>query len=314
MNSQTDYSLNEENYPLVVPITLKDHKQAQKFHNFQAQPQKRKEVYLNTLAVLAVNYYLKCLGFETNLVASESWNPAMQTLGNLADLEIKNIGKLECRFVLPEAEFCEIPLEVCSDRIGYVAVQMNQALTEATLIGFVPKATTTKVPLSQFQSMDELLDKLQPVVHLSEWIEDVFTASWQTIEELCNPPLNQPAFSFRSPGVLNRNVAKNTPDGIKLGKVLELKNAGKKIALLVGLESKNTPETAIWVQVSPTGENTYLPDNLQLSILDNEGEEVMKSQARSSKSIKFKFTAEAGESFSVQVNLGEAVLTEEFLI
>ncbi|MEC4891855.1 MAG: DUF1822 family protein [Oscillatoria sp. PMC 1050.18] len=314
MKYQTDYSLNKENYPLVVPITIKDHEQAQKFRSFHSQPQKRKEVYLNTLAVLAVNFHLKCLGIETNLAASDSWHPTMQTLGNIADLEVKDIGKLECRFVLPEAEFCEIPLEVCSDRIGYIAVQMNQALTEATIVGFVAKVTIAKLPLSQFKPLDELIDKLPPVVHLSDWIEDIFTASWHTIEELCQPQLNQLAFNFRSPGMLNKNLVKNSPDDIKRGKFLELENAGERIALLVGLESKAIPEMAIWVQISPTGENTYLPDNLQLCILDSKGEEVMKSQARSSKSIKFKFTAETGEIFSVQVNLGDAILTEEFLV
>ncbi len=62
------------------------------------------------------------MGFETNWSDADRSNPWMLSLIDLADLEVKNIWKIECRPVLPDAEYLEIPTEVSADRIGYVAV------------------------------------------------------------------------------------------------------------------------------------------------------------------------------------------------
>ena len=53
----------------------------------------------------------------------------MQSLTDIAGLVVKDCGKLECHPVLPNSDFCYIPAEVWSDRIGYIAVQFDQDLT-----------------------------------------------------------------------------------------------------------------------------------------------------------------------------------------
>ena len=72
-----------------VLLTLSAHSRAKEFGYHQSDPQKAQQVYHNTLAVYAVNYYLRCLEFETNLEASDSYNLVMQTLMDIADLEVK---------------------------------------------------------------------------------------------------------------------------------------------------------------------------------------------------------------------------------
>ena len=74
---------------------------------------------------------------ETDLEASDSWNIVTQTLMDVADLDVTDIGKLECRPVYPHAEFCRIPQEVWEDRIGFVGVEINEDNLEAKLLGFV---------------------------------------------------------------------------------------------------------------------------------------------------------------------------------
>src|SRR4028119_1342757 len=101
----------QDDLTFTVPLTLEAHRIAQQFHKHQSNPKKAKQVYLNTLAVYAVNFYLNCLGIETAHSASDSWNPAMRTLANIADLEVRDLGKLECRPVLPEAKICDVPPE-----------------------------------------------------------------------------------------------------------------------------------------------------------------------------------------------------------
>lgn len=306
MNSTTDY------LTFTVPLTLKAHQIAQKFHQQQSTPRKAKQIYLNTLAVYAVNFYLKCLGIETDLEASDSWNPIMQTLADIADLVVKDLGKLECRAVLPEVKVCSLPPEVLEDRISYVAVRLNHSLTEATLLGFVPTAVTEEFPLHQLKPLEDLLEHLRVRSHLqlvkepiklSQWLQNLFNQGWETIEAVLEPPQPELAFKFR-----------NSSSGIKRGKLLELERVGEQVALVVGLKPAAESEMDISVEVYPTGSQTYLPQDLQLMVLDELGESVMQAQARSTKAIQLKFSGELGESFGVRIALGDISITEAFLI
>jgi hypothetical protein len=70
----------------------------------------------------------------------------------------------------------------------------------------------------------------------------------------------------------------------------------------------------ISVEVYPIGGQTYLPEALQLMVLDEKGEAVMQAQARSTKNIQLKFNGEPGERFGVKVALGDVSIAEPFLI
>jgi len=309
-----------------VPLTLKAHHRAQGFHSQQSNLEQAKRVYLNTLAVYAVNFYLRCLGIETDLEASDSWNPVMQILANTADLVIKDQGKLECRPVLPGEEVCRLPPEVCSNRIGYVAVQLNQQLTEAKLLGFIPTVAAEAISISKLRSLEELLERLNPqeLVPLSRWLQNAFAPGWEAIETLLFPPQEELAFDFRSGSQAihfrnhtypTTNVSQNSAIvGVKRGKLLHLERFGEQVALLVGLVPQAAPTMDISVEVYPTGGQTYLPRELQLMVLDQKGEAVMQAQARSTKSIQLEFSGEPGEHFSVKVALGDVSITEPFLI
>ncbi|HEY9656461.1 MAG TPA: DUF1822 family protein, partial [Crinalium sp.] len=186
----------EQGLTLPVPLTLKGHQAAQLFYQQHCDSQKAKQVYLNTLAIDAVHSYLGWLGIATDLQASDSWNPAIQALADVADLEIPGQGKLECRPVLPEATVCYLPPEVWFDRIGYVAVLLDAALQTATLLGFVPSVDTEALPLTQLQPITVLLDHLKPqkqpepikeLIDLGHWVQGMVTSGWRTVEELFGP-------------------------------------------------------------------------------------------------------------------------------
>lgn len=92
-----------------VPLVQTAYKIAEKFSLRQKDPQKAKQVYFNSLAVYAVRFYMKCMGVETDWEKSESWDLVTQTLLDVADLDLPDLGKLECRPVLPENESVYIP-------------------------------------------------------------------------------------------------------------------------------------------------------------------------------------------------------------
>lgn len=297
-----------------VPLTLDAHRIAQSFHSRQSNLQHAKQVYLNTLAVYAVNFYLKLLRIETDLAASDSWNPIMQTLANTADLVIKNQGRLECRPVLPGEQLCHIPPEVGSNRIGYVVVQLNQSLTEATLLGFMPIVAAETIPINKLRSLEALIEQLNPSVQLSQWLQNAFGAGWEAIETLFSPPPEELAFAFRGGTSLSNPSKTPAIVGVRRGKILHLEKSGERVALLVGLASQATATIDISVEIYPTDSQIYLPRDLQLMVLDEEGEAVMQAQARSTKSIQLEFSGEPGEHFSVKVALGDVSITELFLI
>ena len=313
--------MNAKNEPwsFSVPLGLAAHAQAEQFRGYQSNPRKAKQVYLNSLAVYAVNAYLQFRGFETDLSNSDSWNPLMQTLMDVADLSVKNQGKLECRSVLPGEDVVWVPAEVCSQRIGYVVVQLDQSLRKATVIGFVEKVEAQELPLSQLRSPKTLLERLSLAkrpVKLREWLQNAFDPSWQAVEELLLPPQAELAFSFRSSSPVKARTLEEQRDDVKRVKLIGLgqQQGCEQVALLVRLMPAASPEIDISVEVYPTGDRTYLPQELQLAILDQAGEAVMQAQAKSTKKIQLEFSGEPGERFSIKVALGDLSITEAFVI
>lgn len=313
---------------LTVPLSSSAHCLAEQFWRQQSNPQQAKQVYLNTLAVSAVDFYLRCMEIETDWQASQSWNPVMQSLMNVADLEVKNHGKLECRPVLPEMQAIYIPPEVWSDRIGYVAVQLDPSLQEAMLLGFTRTASAQEVPLSQLQSLADLLEHLSQIrqsvqisrlevlpvrkqVNLSQWFGNCFEAGWQSLKSLLGTDEANLAFSLRSGSKLDEaNVkrAKLVDLGLELG--------SQPVALLVAIAQEADQEVGVLVQVHPIGRETCLPSHLRLSLLSESGETLQEVQSRSQDDyIQLKgFQGLPGECFIIQVAFEGTCVRETFVI
>ena len=308
-----------------VALTPTAHRLADKFCQQQGTLLKAEQVYLNTLAVCAVNDYLQQQGFTTDLAASDSQDAIMQTGLDVADLVVKNCGKLECRIVLPEAEVVAIPEEVWQERIGYVAVQLNESLAEARLLGFATRVTSRELPLHQLQSVADLPGYLQqisssltarqpedkPLVHLSQWWEGLFEVGWQTVEALLGNPSQELAFGFRKTTPL---TAERMP---KRGKLIDLgiELGDQRVALLVALTQESDEKVGIRVQVHRVDKGTYLPTGLKLVMLSTSGEILQEVQARAQDNyIQLKqFKTKPGKGFTIQVAVDDFCVEEEFV-
>ncbi|MDV2998336.1 MAG: hypothetical protein N4J56_008041 [Chroococcidiopsis sp. SAG 2025] len=306
-----------------APISPKERERAERFYRQQATPEKGEQVRLNTLAVSFVNFYLECMGFETNLENSYSWNPVQQTLTDTAALCLKNLGELECRPVLANAQFVYVPPEVQSNRIGYVIVQIHESFREATILGFVQQVTSDVLPLVQLQPLEDLLDYLENLsqvkqvesttqlptlsrnrVNLKQWLENIFEAGWQEISTVLDLQLAEPVWNARS-------ASASRGKQIDLGR----QTIAQSVVLVVALHPENLQLTDIIVEVYPTSGQTYLPPNLQVSVLDFAGAAVMEASSRNTnKNIQLRFSGEPGEDFSVKLALGEAIAIEDFVI
>ena len=299
-----------------ISISLAAQFQAKQFSTTQSCPQKAKQVYLNTLAVTAVNSYLNCIGWATNLENSDSWNSVMHTIMDVADLKIPNYGKLECRVVIADEEFVTIPPEVWSDRIAYIVVELNDSLTEAKLLGFAPKVSQTNLPLSQLEALDKLPSYLSQQkragitdsrTELSKWLEGIFELDWHRLEDLLLPGT---AINFRK-----LSVTDNLAGDISRVKLVDLEDPqNSNIALIVNIVDRVEGELNISVKVCPASSHRYLPQGLELVVSDGTKKPIMCAQANDTETIEFYFSAELGEYFGIEASLDDYLKVENFMI
>ncbi|MDF5738729.1 MULTISPECIES: DUF1822 family protein [unclassified Nostoc] len=317
MNNST-YQL--DNFALTLPISQSARITAQQFANQQPNPEKAEQVRLNTLAVWVVNDYLKMMDIPTNLQASDSWNPIMRLCGNVADLEIPSVGRLECRPVHLHQQICSIPPETWEERVGYLVVQFDESLQEARLLGFIPSVATETLFLQQLQPLEALIDhlwQLRQLVNLSQWFAGIFEASWQTIESLWNLPELRPAYAFRSTETLELNSL-NQPESItKRAKLIDLgiQILNQPVMLIVQITPEKDQQTSIHLQLHATGNQIYLPPGVHLTVLDSSGIVFLDAQSRKSDNyIQLQFRGEPTEQFSVRVAMNDTSITEHFRI
>lgn len=322
MNNST-YQLDD--FALTLPISQLARRIAQKFASQQPNSQKAEQVRLNTLAVSVVNDYLQMMDIPTDLEASDSWNQIMRLCGNVADLEILSIGRLECRPVHLHQQICSIPPETWEERVGYLVVQFDESLQEARLLGFIPSIATETLPLTQLQPLEAFIDHLwqlrqspvTSIVNLSQWFTGIFETGWQTIESLWNVPELRPTYAFRSSETLELD-ALNQPESItKRAKLIDLgiQILNQPVMLIVEISAEKDQQTSIHLQLHATGNQIYLPLGVHLTVLDSSGAVFLDAQSRKSDNyIQLQFRGEPTEQFSVRVALDNTSITEHFRI
>jgi hypothetical protein len=278
------------------------------------------------------------MGIETDLTASDSQNSVMTILSDTSDLIIKNIGKLECRPLLPNQEFLHIPLEAQDDRIGYMVVLMNESLREATLLGFVKELEVEELVINQLQSLEDFLEHIeyiqnlkqvasvaQPVILLetvADTLQRIFNkldSSWQTVESILgieSPKMMIPAYRLIRVRQLQGDTIERPDRGFMQAKQIDLNSqvAGQQVALVVALMPTDDPEEIdVIVEVYPISLSNELPRDLQLMLLDKIGRIILYAQGKEyDPKIKFEFSIKPGEDFSIKLVLGDVSYTQNF--
>ena len=313
-------TLNTKSEIFQINIPLIAHLQADKFRRYQSQGSKAQQVYLNTLAVSTVNSYLNLMGWSTSLEHSDSWNPIAQVMMDVADLQIPGYGKLECRVVLSGDTKVTIPPEVWSERIGYVVVMLDKSLKIGTVLGFVRQVNQEELPLDQLISLTKFPTYLSQqkratpiqVASLSSWITGALAQGWQQLDELFAPPI---AMNFRSQQELVKSPEYLDSPEVSRVKLVQLgQNTNQTIALILNIQPQSKSEFNVSVRVCNQQYDNYLPEGLELVIVDQINRPVMIAQASETETIEFFFSGELGEKFSVEVSLDEQCEVERFII
>jgi len=157
---------SRDTYLLEIPLEQTARNLALQFASEQANPQKGKRVYFNTLAVWAVNYFLEWMEMETDIDGGDSWNPARRAVLDVGDLVLPGIGKIECCPVQLGESAISLP-EVRENRIAYIAVQFAEPFDKVKLLGFIPaveiQEETEEISLSNLKPVEELWDYLDRI-------------------------------------------------------------------------------------------------------------------------------------------------------
>lgn len=297
---------------LTVPISVEAKTIATQFQLQQSNPQKSQQIYRNTIAVYVVKLYLESIGWETDFSSSSNCIPLMENMMNVAELNVKNYGKVECVAVFPEVDKIHIAKELWLDRIAYIAVEFGESATEAKLLGFLKNVSTEEITTSKLFPVYELpsyLTSLKKIVNLSQWFQNIFVADWDIADELIKT--QELALGFRTTQMAKENTIK-AAKLIDLG--IELEH--QSIALLMSLTPVEDGKVGIRVQLHPTGNEIYLPPNLKLAMLSKSGENLQKVETRGQDNyIQLKwFKARPGKFFSLHVSIHELSWIENFVI
>ena len=325
-----------DNSMFAVPLTSEAYRVAKQFKSRHKNPRKANQIYLNILAIYAVDFYCRCLEIETNIEGSNSFDLTEQTLMDVADLELTNIGKIECRPVLPNAEFFHIPSETLEDRIGYLAVEIDDDAREATLLGFYPRINSLEMvgekvsldeilPLTSFLDclrelkdgkLEEIAEPISGMVNLGEWLEnreDGFKYEWQSLEsflETGKKLVLQSASGMRFRGSEEEKTV------ISFSGVKEFQLGEETVILAIAIATVSEDSREIRVQLYPRDVDVSLPENLQLIVVDDGGDVFLKSEYLApDKLLEVQsFRAEIGDCFKVEIAWGEGKIVEEFVV
>lgn len=326
----------QESLPFTVYLTSQMHQEAWQVAAENTDLEKRQQVYLNLLAVQAVTFYCECIDLPTAENSRDSQDPIRQTLLDVADLNLTNLGKIECRPILSHESAVKVPAEVWGNRLGYMAVRFSSSLREARLIGFLRNADREEIPVEQWESLDSFLDCVEEVeqqlasqpaelpanqqpVKLSKWLQNVFDAGWEAVENLLDPQSLEPSFQFRNTKIYSEketSVVDNFAYGIVRGKILNLDTGSKStsIALLVWLQASSDNQMNVRLEIHGSQENPYLPQDLYVSVLDDRLATVMQAEARSARKLEFEFVGELEDKFYVRTSWNNTSATEAFII
>ena len=133
-----------------------------------------------------------------------------------------------------------------------------------------------------------------------------FSSLWQPFDEFVADWNWRPAMELRQ-SRFQRHWAR------KIDQIITLQD--HPCALMIGFQEEADHKYLIQVRISSGNEQIYLPDNLELIVLEANGEVIDTSTSRKADNwIQVEFTGEANDEFQVKVQRAGASIIEEFVI
>ena len=231
-----------------------------------------------------------------------------------------------------------IPVEVIEEQQhivihGFLRYDQLKETIQENQIKVQEKERSYSLPLSLFESdLDRLLIYLRfltpnaiplpisiqeriGVTHLSNWLNNIVESGWETWESLQESISLSPSYQLttltRSGEFLGSNSFKNTR--IKLLGT-EIENLKQPIGLFVSLIPTNSSELEIVLSLKPLEKISSTIQDLQMLLLNDKGEILIETKAKTTETMQITFRGELGDRFQIKVIVGNISFTEQFLI
>jgi hypothetical protein len=310
---------------LTIDLDRTAHATAAKFALGQTSIAKGRKVYLNTLAVCAVRQYLHIVyEMDLDLTQGDSWQIELQSIMNVADLVIPDVGKIECVVVLPNMTEIQLPAAIIddaataqADRIGYVFVQFSEDLHSVELLGFSQPVNTEYISIDCLQSLDNLLDLIDTasINHLQAFLVGILGNGWQPIEFSIASPHRE--FALRNSISLPKNTSYESIRDFTASKMINLRAniANIPLLLLIGLSEEPDGRIKVRIRLHAAGGVPLLPAHLKLA-LHGANEQIL-SEIQYPEPMNFiqlqSFKLPVGTQFKIRVELEGRSFTESFV-
>jgi hypothetical protein len=292
------------------------HEYAAKFAAGHTSISKGKQVYLNTLAVCAVRQYLSYVcQLDLDLTLGDSWQVELQSMMNVADLVIPNVGKIECLPVRSSTTEIEISPVIIDERIGYILVRVSEDLTSAELLGFIDRAESDIISLNtaKLQPLEDLLDTIYNtrIEKLKDFIDGIFTNGWEPISNAI--AVSDGAFSLRNTSDANYDSIRNFIASKTIN--LRAKVANIPLLLMIGLGEEADGRIKVRIRLHAAGGVAVVPAHLQLMLQSENGG--FLSEVQYPEPMHFiqlqPFKLQPGTQFKIRVAFDRSSFTESFV-
>jgi len=262
------------------------------------------QVYLNTLAICAVQQWLKDIGIATDWTECDSNNFMIREIKDIADLEIVGVGKLECRPILSGETRVHLPPEVIHNRIGYILVEVDTKNWEAKLLGFYPSSQSESISVEQLQPLKSVINIIYPpkqkeVPHdVLAWIETTLNKMCDSVEAIFKDNSN----SQRMIPLLGYRTVESSRIGYQgiINEINIVASSSIKVTKILGI-NKDSKFINIIFDVTSTDANICIPKGLEVQALNQDNEVISTLKAGDNHSnLRLKFRCEFAEPFTVK--------------
>lgn len=261
------------------------------------------------------NNYLQVLGFISHqqLQKEGIYDPLDQTYVLETDTLIEDLNVMWL-----DREFQPSPILSVKNRGDFTINETEaQNILEQITTGqfLIPRL---EIPFSQWGGLlsqqkwrrSLIISEKPTLTHLKQWLQKGLDQGWQTLDQLLTPQSMNLALSFRKGTERGINI-----EGVKLID-LGLQLGNQSVALLLGLSQLENNKVEVRVQLLPISKQSYLPAEIELSLLSSSEKVLQTVQAREGDQlIQLKrFTCTMGKSFKIKMCFREFCWMETFVM
>lgn len=302
-----------EGLPLLrIPISKEAQQIALVFASEQRNVKKGKQVFLNTLSVIAAHKCLKMFEFESYLESGDCWNKfkRLSLSSNDADLLIPDFGRIECFPILPKQESIEIEEHLLETRVGCVGVKFHEHFNYVEMLGFKHFDQVFKSQLDNTRTFD--VRDFQPFEDIFNYLKACPPSSigkgteWKTFEELGRKKI-----------IFGGGTSLDIKKRLSLrGKVIEI-GENTKIILGAAVEFLNNDTQSILFEIYNYIKESKLPKNLTITVLSNQGVVSTLNQLHIGDNFSFEMRFKnltIGTIFTLIFSLNDVQIANRFIV